>query len=322
MEEYITASKEPGADTLLEDMLPFVLEDANYQGHIYGIPYAFDVMTFNYRKDLCEPAGWRKPPETWEELYAACADFKKKHAAEEILPYAWVTPLEYSLHPYILSATEKPYTEDGLLDFMGAGVDCLEFMRRLLEAGFTPPHGGEGWANMFGLRSGGLGAVLYIHGCTLYFWLHTDIGLPHALLPQTKVKGGGAGTLFYTNCASLFQNAPYPQELVDFLIWTYGPANHAMQMTVVTGLAESPVYQSIYDEMLAKDPTYSEYMWKDIVDMAAGSLMPPRNEYWLAQAKAYEKWAPQFFEEGSELTAEETAQKMLDEVKGEIAKMG
>jgi len=123
--------------------------------------------------------------------------------------------------------------------------------------------------------------------------------------------------------ATLFQTAPYPQELVDFLIWTLGPANTITQTRVITAMVKAPVYQSVYDEIIAKDPMYSDCAWmNDVVDIAAGSVMAPKNEYWLPQAKAYEKWAPQFFEEGSELTAEETAKNMLDEVKTEIAKMG
>ncbi len=319
MEEYIAASQEPGADTMLEDMIPVLLEDIKYEGHIYGIPYAFEAETFNYRKDLYDAAGWTEPPETWDELYAACADFKKTHEAEEILPYAWAGSLYTALHPYIHSATETPYTEDGLLDWMGAGVECFKFMRTLVEAGFTPPHGGDGWWETF--QKGKLGAALTDQSRTVWgekIWGRQTVECSPT---QTKVKGGGAGTLFYTSCATLFQNAPYPQEFVDFLIWLYGPANGTMQRAVIDS-GKNPVYQSVYDEIIAKDPNYTDYMWmKDIIDIALGSLVHPRNSYWLPQSTAYAKWAPQYFEKGSKLTAEETAKNILDEAKAEIAKM-
>jgi len=321
MEDYIAASKEPGADTMLEDMFPFALEDAKYQDHIYGIPFCFDAQTFNYQKRLYDAAGWQKPPETWEELHSACADFKTVHEAEGKLAYAWAPSLRSSLQPYVYSATEKPYTEDGLLDFMGAGVECLEFMRSLVEAGFTPRHGSDSWWEL--LAYANLGAALADFFVSRWIpWELGEAGMP--VSPQSKVKGGGAGIFFNTECSSLFQSAPYPQELVDFLVWTLGPANTAMQTWIVTQMDRIPVYQSVYDEILARDPLQADYTsWvKYIRDVAAGSVMAPRNEYWPAEAAAYEKWAPQFFEEGSELTAEETAQKMLDEVKGEIAKMG
>jgi multiple sugar transport system substrate-binding protein len=57
---------------------PSFVESNEWEGKVYGIPFFTDVGLLYYRKDLLEKAGYKKPPETWDEL----KEMSKKVMAE------------------------------------------------------------------------------------------------------------------------------------------------------------------------------------------------------------------------------------------------
>ena len=59
---------------------------------------------------------------------------------------------------------------------------------------------------------------------------------------------------------ALLNKAPYPQEAMDYLVYTMGPQNVGFQKTVIkTG--KTPVYNSIYDNIIKGDPQFGTYQW-------------------------------------------------------------
>jgi multiple sugar transport system substrate-binding protein len=44
------------------------LADVIYDGHVYGIPWRIDVRPMLYRADLVAEAGFKGPPDTWDDL--------------------------------------------------------------------------------------------------------------------------------------------------------------------------------------------------------------------------------------------------------------
>ncbi|MGW4895938.1 extracellular solute-binding protein [Kitasatospora sp. NPDC004240] len=61
---------------------PSLIQQAKYQGKIYGIPLVTDTLGLLYNKDLFTKAGVSAAPKTWDELKTAAATIKEKTGAE------------------------------------------------------------------------------------------------------------------------------------------------------------------------------------------------------------------------------------------------
>lgn len=84
----------------LDDLLDNVREMVTYKDKIYAYPWVLEPATLLfYRKDILQDNGISQPPQTWEELYDACAKLKSTRNLGEYclgLPvssveYAWIT---------------------------------------------------------------------------------------------------------------------------------------------------------------------------------------------------------------------------------------
>ncbi len=58
-----------------EDLADFTISDMTYDGHLYGLPYYADTISFLYNARILEEAGIAVP-ETWEEVTAAAQALK------------------------------------------------------------------------------------------------------------------------------------------------------------------------------------------------------------------------------------------------------
>jgi ABC-type glycerol-3-phosphate transport system substrate-binding protein len=135
-----------------------------------------------------------------------------------------------------------------------------------------------------------------------------------------KVKGGGSGTVYWGNGVALVNKCPYPQEAMDYIIFTMGPQNLDFQRTVIKS-GKTPVYKSAYDKIILADPAFNTYKWMTTMrDDVARSVRVPVNTYYLIQHTMFTKWIVQFTEAGSTMTAQECAQNILKDSKDEIAK--
>lgn len=61
-----------------EDLMPSVLANGTYNGHVYGLGYSVTPYVFAYRIDLLEEAGIPVPT-TWDELAEAARELTKKN---------------------------------------------------------------------------------------------------------------------------------------------------------------------------------------------------------------------------------------------------
>ena len=66
-----------------DNLMPSVLANGTYKGHVYGIGYSTTPYVFAYRSDLLEEAGIEVPT-TWEELADAARALTKKNDNGEI----------------------------------------------------------------------------------------------------------------------------------------------------------------------------------------------------------------------------------------------
>ncbi len=318
MNELISVSAEEGASTLMEDMIPSVKADASYEDNLYIVPYSFENITFNWRNDQFAEAGIAERPATWDAWYEAAVAVKTWGADQDIFPTAFAGALWTDVGALIASAMKEPYTSEGLLDWMAPeAIGALEFYRKLVSEELTPPHGFDGWFESFqrekvasvqAQSSRGVWGQ-NLHGVDK--WTTSRIA--------TQEEGGGSGTVYWGNGLGVVNQGPYPQEVVDFYVFAFGPANLDFQKAVIQS-GKTPVYNSSYDNLIAVDADFDAYKWMiDMRDDVTNSLPVPRNTFYLIQHNAYTKNIVTFIDDPS-ITAEQCAQTIFDESMAEIDK--
>lgn len=320
MDDFIAASEEPGAAELLTDMLPVVKADSSYEGKFYSVPYSFENITFNWRVDYFNAVGAQTAPETWDDWLRIALDLKTWGAEEQIYPTSFAAALWTDVGALICSAMDNPYTAEGLINWEAPEmIDCLTFFRRLIvEEQLTPPHGSDGW-----LEAYYAGKVASVQAqSSRGVWGQRAFGTDKVSTSPipTKVKGGGSGSVFWGNGVALLNQARFPQEAMDFIIYAMGPQNLAFQRTVI-GTGKTPVYSSAYEKIIKTDPKFRIYQWMiGMLDVVNRSVVTPRNNYYIIQHTMYQKHIIPFVTPGSVMTPEECAQLILRDTRDEIAK--
>jgi ABC-type glycerol-3-phosphate transport system substrate-binding protein len=318
MEEFFNASMEEGAGQIMTDMIPSVKEDSSYKGHFYSIPYSFENITFNWRMDHFREVGWEKRPETWNDWYEVSKELKKWGEAEEIIPTSWIGALWTDCGALICSAMDKPYTEEGLLDWTSdEAIEALKFYRKMVDEELTPPHGIDGWWDSY--QRGKLASVQAQSSRGVWGqMIHGQDKVATSPI-ATMEKGGGAGTVYWGNGLGVINKAPYPQEVVDFYVHAFGPANQGFQKAVIKS-GKTPVYNSTYTGLLETDPMLATYKWMvGMRDDVARSIPVPRNTFYLIQHQMYQNWIVQFTEDPN-MTAAACAEGILADSRAEIEK--
>jgi len=320
MDDYIAASAEPGAADLLSDMLPAVKEDSSFEGKFYSVPYSFENITFNWRVDYFNAVGATEAPKTWDDWLQIALELGKWGAEEQIYPTAFAGALWTDIGALICSALDNPYTADGLINWEAPEmIECLTFYKRLIvDEGLTPPHGTDGWLDAY--YSGKVASVQAQSSRGV--WGQNAFGTDKVATSPipTKVEGGGAGSVYWGNGVALLNGAKYPQEAMDYIVYTMGPQNLGFQKTVIkTG--KTPVYNSAYEQIIKADPQFRTYQWMvGMLDDVNRSVVTPRNNYYIIEHTMFLKHIVPFTEPDSTMTPEECAQLILKDSLDEIAK--
>jgi ABC-type glycerol-3-phosphate transport system substrate-binding protein len=319
MDDFIAASQEPGADQVLTDMLPAVKADGSYEGKFYSLAYSFENITFNWRVDYFNEVGATEAPETWDDWLRIAMELKTWGQSEQIFPTSFATSLWTDVGALICSATENPYTADGMIDWESDEmIECLAFYKKLItEEELTPPHGSDGWLDAY--YAGKVASVQAQSSRGV--WGQNAFGTDKVSTSPipTRVKGGGAGSVYWGNGVAILNGAPHGQEAMDYLIYTMGPQNTAFQQTVMrTG--KTPIYNSAYD-IISTNPQFGVYEWMfDMRENVDRSVPAPRNGYYLIQNTVFQKYRVPFTETGSTMSPEECAQLINEESLEEISK--
>ncbi len=321
MEDFISSSKEKGADTLLSDMIPTIKNACTFEGKIYSIPYSFENCTFNWRTDYCKAVGMTAPPVDWDEWLRIAVELKKWGADQKIYATSFCGDMNTDLDTMLRMATDKPYTSDPLIDWTGSAMmDVLAFMQRLiLKEELTPPHGSDGYVDAY---LGGKVATLHAQS-SRGVWGQNAFGTDKVVTSPTirQKKGGGVGACYWCNNLGVLNKAPFPQEAADFLIYTMGPANVDFQKTVIkTG--KTPIYNSIYDNVIKGDPQFGTYQW--MIDMRADvetAPLIPQTLFTTIEYDAFGKWWAPFTDPGSTMSPKEFGDSMLKDIKDAMSKI-
>ena len=68
-----------------DNLMPSVLANGTYKGHVYGVGYSSTPFVFAYRSDLLEAANL-SVPKTWDELASTARALTEKNEKGEIIP--------------------------------------------------------------------------------------------------------------------------------------------------------------------------------------------------------------------------------------------
>ncbi len=320
MDDYIAASKQPGASELLTDIIPAIKEDSSYEGKFYSLPYSFENITFNWRVDYFNAVGVKEAPATWDEWHQAALELKTWGKDQQIYPTAFAGALWTDIGALICSAMDNPYTADGLINWEAPEmIEALAFFKKLIvEEELTPPHGTDGWLDAY--YSGKVASVQAQSSRGV--WGQNAFGTDKVATSPipVKTKGKGAGSVYWGNGVAILNKAPFAQEAADYLFYTMGPQNEGFQKTVIKS-GKTPIYNSAYEKIIQTDPQFRTYQWMiGMREDVAKSVVTPRNTYYLIQHTMYVKYLAPFTEVGSTMTPEECAQSILKDSKEEISK--
>lgn len=321
MESYLGSSREDGASQVLSDMIPTVKANSMYEGHLYGVPYSYENISFVWRADYFNNVGRTDAPATWDDLFDVATKIKKDAKTADVTPFAFVQDLDGSLATLMNGATDNPYTQDGIYDLTSdAATQGLLFMRKLVENDLVPPHT---WDNAWPLYQKGKLASWQVQS-SRGVWGEKIFGLKTVNTSPTplRTKGGPSnGSYFWNNNMTILNKAPYPQETADFIVFAFGPQNKAMQDATITS-GKTPIYESVYKNMLEGDPNYEDYKWMIPMRQQVEANKPiPATLLWSLQKNSFVKNAVKFLEKGSKVTPQELAATVMKETRDQGAKL-
>jgi len=316
VDDYITASQEPGASTFINDLLPVVKEDNAYEGKFYGFPFSLENITYQWNTETFGKAGVANAPKTLQELYdysLAVKEYLNSQASKDSFAFGFdMGHLNRNLGAVFFSMTDQPYTEDGWFrwdsDEMRA---ALSYMRKLSRAGITPPNCGEG-LEIVDMWTRGRLAGLYSPS-SRGVWAQKSIGFDKVVTSQTPTIDGKphSGSNYWCNSISIFNKAPLPQQAVDFLIFAIGPQNQDWQKAIIQA-GTSPVFGSVYSDLLASDSSLAPYIWmQELRDRVAVSAPSPKNYYYQIQNEAWNQHWASYLKDSSTLSEDDLIQNVL-----------
>jgi multiple sugar transport system substrate-binding protein len=232
------------------DIIPSILKEVSYQGHIWSWPFLLDIIVQARNGEIVEKAGLdpERNPKTWDELIAMAKTVVDKKAAPFGVTFdahGWrsLAPITHTFSPNV-------YYGPGLFDFTSdAAVNALEVMKRMKELAnpnVLEPGKTDAGVNdtpdeeAFAARQVAY-YVKYQNAPIRFAATWPDPSrLRMAGLP--KQPGGAGATVFWTTGSALFKYGQNKQAAADYLrfltynqqVWTrsLGTAlkgNHAGQ---------------------------------------------------------------------------------------------
>jgi multiple sugar transport system substrate-binding protein len=224
-----------------KDLIPSILKEATYQGHIYNWPFLLDVIVQAWNGEIVAKAGLdpAKAPKTWDEFIANA----KKVVSSKAAPFGAIFDAHgwRSLAPITHTFSTKVYTPEGLFDFTNdATVNALEVMKQMKELApnnILEPGKTDGGVNQtpdeeaFAARQAAY-YVKYQNAPTRFAGTWPDPSKLHiAGLP--KQPGGEGATVFWNTGAALFKYGQNKKQAADYMrfltydqrIWRKSQAN-------------------------------------------------------------------------------------------------
>jgi multiple sugar transport system substrate-binding protein len=250
------------------DIIPSILKEVSYQGHIWSWPFLLDIIVQARNADIVAKAGLdpEHNPKTWDELISMAKTVVDKKAAAFGVTFdahGWrsLAPITHTFSPNV-------YYGPGLFDFTSpAAVNALEVMKRMKELAnpnVLEPGRTDAGVNdtpdeeAFAARQVAY-YVKYQNAPIRFAATWPDPSkLRMAGLP--KQPGGAGATVFWTTGSALFKYGQNKEQAPDYLRFlTYNPT--LWQRSLGTALkgnhaGQLAPYSSLWNRWSKNPPTW------------------------------------------------------------------
>ncbi|MBM3187611.1 MAG: carbohydrate ABC transporter substrate-binding protein [Chloroflexi bacterium] len=316
---YIQSSMAPGAADVIDDMLPVIRGQCILEGNMYGFPIDFDETGMAYRLDYFEELGVKELPDNWAEIGEVARAIRDKYKDEDVYGIGSSASWYVFGGPGAIfyNTSKQVFDEDAIVRYDSEEfVRALELCKSWADADIAEAPFGTGWVSSW--LSGKWGIAWNQH--PLAIWAQNNLGKQTVSNPQPLPLGeDGSGCAVWAISWACINQAPNPQEYVDYLITLFYPGNE-IGVTMNKAIARTgklPSFQKGWAEAVDPDPNYA---WMQRMgEIAAKAVPPPGLTTAAIQQDRQRAWSERFF--AGEMSAQEAMDNCMKEIKEEIAKM-
>jgi multiple sugar transport system substrate-binding protein len=130
------------SQSVMSDLIPKFLNDTDYKGTAYGIPFTTSTRALFYNKRIFAAAGISSPPQTWAQLQSDAAKIKAKNYIGYGMPLG-SEEAQAELLLWFLGGGGGYVNSTGTYTINSPqNVAALNFMKQLAAAGDTQPNPG------------------------------------------------------------------------------------------------------------------------------------------------------------------------------------
>jgi maltose-binding protein MalE len=326
LDDYIASSKVDWAKNWENDLVNPVIHDAGtYKGKFYVFPTKLNMCMVCYNTSMVQGVGYQTIPKTWDEIRVMLSKIKTKYADQNVMPTSINMDLWRAVGGIFSTFTDKPYQTDGPLAGMvdidsQAWFDALDLMKSFYTDKLADPSVLNSPDEQTVWQKGKM-AVQFNYPS----WLHLaqtawgQAAYNASNMPGPK-SGGPPRTWMHVDGTYLFQNAPYPQETVDWILSILGPRGPAADSYTAGELSRSgsPIYKTYVESKLVKNSTDNPWLY-GTYQMAANSTAAPLSPLHFLLDQKNKKYLPAFFR--GEMTAKDAMTKIKNEVMADKDKM-
>ncbi|AZS48267.1 extracellular solute-binding protein [Microbacterium oxydans] len=250
-DELLLPADEVLPEQSYDDLIPALLENATFDGTVYGIPFVASARALFYNPDILAEAGVAEAPTTWAQLKeAALAVTEKTDSIGYGMPVGAPEAFgEFSIWAWNNGGGWKD-GENWAIN-QPANVEALEAMAAMYNAGVTQE---SPWVSnrddLF--KMFGEGQIGIIEGAAFLPAVMEGQGstIPYEVVPSPTNGKAAQATLAVQDYLMVFNSTEHPEEAGAFLSFFYESENYQAFLKAEGML---PVTQSAADDM-ADDP--------------------------------------------------------------------
>lgn len=320
LDDLIATSKVADARKVIEGIIPSIKESLKLDGKQYSIPGNVGSVSLAWMTEPLATAGVTEGPVSWQEVHDAAA--KIYESSPDFTPFDSAgTPLS-DLWSMIWGASDKPITDDGLVDIGGeASIAAIEWMKQMVSEELMPPtRTAIGAATNQNFQDWQKGATAMITSFDVAATINQQTFGADAAAPGLNMRKDKdqvhAGTPFWVNASVVLNKAKNPQGMTDFLLWWFSPSNEATGKQIAT-VAAKPCYQYTYDSFVATSP---EHKWElDAIEVVRNSVPFPATNTNTIQQKSTQPWVEKAI--SGDVDPSEAMQSALKDIQAELDKL-
>ncbi|MCD6529271.1 extracellular solute-binding protein, partial [Candidatus Bathyarchaeota archaeon] len=251
-----------------DNLIPFFQKAATVKGVFYGVPIWLEPNILHYNKAYFEEAGWSEPPKTWDEMYEAMVEIKKRHP--DTFPFGFNIGADFYNHTTLLwdfgGGVMKGRSVKDIILKSDATRKMLEYLKKCWDAGLIPPDspnwGGSGNNEAYISKK----SFVLINAPSPYYQLkvNNDPLADDTLLIPPPVGPGNLNIYDSTApSAVIFKSCKYPDVAKKYLIEALGDVDYMVKAAMDSYGFALPPYKNVWEELIKKGP-----FWEDMYEAA------------------------------------------------------